>query len=191
MSIIYDALQKTQRNREYLKLQNAFSQKPTERSYIKPLSTVLAILITSGCIGVLSSIYWPFSHSTSTRHSAAKPLTPSMQGQHLWMTDATKSAQTNEQMVKAQMPVMASAPQPVVSSSPAAQPTTTTLLANDVANALTLNGVMITGAERIVLINNQPFHLGDIVHGMKIVSIDINSVKLQEGQNIFELKVPV
>lgn len=62
---------------------------------------------------------------------------------------------------------------------------------NQNKNKLILNGVMISGLEKIALINSQPYHVGDIVLGMKIVAIEFNSVKLQEGNDIFELRVPL
>lgn len=53
---------------------------------------------------------------------------------------------------------------------------------------LILNGVFMSDQEKIALINNQPMHVGDSVEGKKIISIDLNKVKLQDQSNILILK---
>jgi hypothetical protein len=47
----------------------------------------------------------------------------------------------------------------------------------------TLNGVYLSTDEKIALINNQFFHLGDLVDGMKIVSIESNRIILRHADN--------
>ena len=53
---------------------------------------------------------------------------------------------------------------------------------------LVLNGVLLGDQEKIALINNQPYHLGDSIEGMKIVNIELNSITLQDGVRMMVLR---
>lgn len=59
----------------------------------------------------------------------------------------------------------------------------------DYVGNLILNGVFETDQDKIALINNQSYHIGDTVGGMKIVSMEMDSVKLRNDKNIFILRV--
>ncbi|MDR3491690.1 MAG: hypothetical protein P4M12_06555 [Gammaproteobacteria bacterium] len=52
-----------------------------------------------------------------------------------------------------------------------------------------LNGVFISSGDQVALINNKSFHLGDNVDGMKLVSLELNKVKLQNADSVLVLNV--
>ena len=54
---------------------------------------------------------------------------------------------------------------------------------------LVLNGVFLSDHEQIAMINNQTYHFGDIVSGLKIVDIQGSSVKLQNEHHSIVLAV--
>lgn len=54
---------------------------------------------------------------------------------------------------------------------------------------LVLNGIFMSDQEQFAMINNHPFHMGDVVEGMKIVDIGNNSVKLQNEHHSIILEV--
>ncbi len=280
MSIIYDALQKTQRNREYLRLQNSLTQSKPHRRNIKPMVLgSLLLTLSAGGIAIYSFYGRPMSGNelrpaVTQTHPRQQDVTPP--SAHFWVTDGKRvtappqralvqqslpvpaspvvaevqaaqvpvtsspvfpevqsarvSAQANPVFMKAQpspVPVQANPvfveaqPSPVpVQANPVfveAQPSSVPVQASPVfvqvqpsqapqvvaqpaplpvnmalsSSKLTLNGVLISGSEKIALINNQTFRLGDLVDGMKVVSIDSTSVKLQSGGELLELRVPV
>lgn len=53
---------------------------------------------------------------------------------------------------------------------------------------LKLTGVFIADHEKIALINNQSYHLGDLVDGKKIISITLDQVKMNDGRTTFTLR---
>ncbi|GEM_PF-4052406 len=53
---------------------------------------------------------------------------------------------------------------------------------------LVLDGVIVSDDTRIALINKQPMQLGDSVNGMKIVAINMDTIRLQNEKGIVELK---
>jgi len=52
---------------------------------------------------------------------------------------------------------------------------------------LTLTGILISEKTKIAMINKQTYSLGDTIQGKKIVSIHLNGIRLQDGNNIEEL----
>lgn len=54
---------------------------------------------------------------------------------------------------------------------------------------LVLNGVLLSNQEKIAMINNQAFHVGDTVDGLQVVDIQSTSVKLQNDKNMFILQI--
>ena len=54
---------------------------------------------------------------------------------------------------------------------------------------LILNGIFVSENEKIAAINNQFFHQGDTVLGMKITAISPNSVALKNDKRIMVLQV--
>lgn len=163
MSIIYDALQKTQRNREYLKFQNDLTEKKSYRRLFKTLIVVIFILLGSlgaavGAYTYFKQVKVPLKSQPHVTQPAQAAEPRSLESEHLWVTMAP---QNTGPRVEA---------------------------AIQEKSRLTLNGVLITGLDKIALINNQSFRMGDIVDGMKIIGIEFNRVKLQNGQNIVELR---
>jgi hypothetical protein len=188
VSIIYDALQKTQQKREYVKLQSNYTQPKAQNRWVKPIGYALVLLLLSASTGALVAMYWPSANKKELAESSAAEIAgriraPRPEGEHLWVSNAINTNASN-----------------AVSAHPTGiEPVSNTIVA-DVSKSqqpdslpfdtkLILNGVLISGIEKIALINSQPFHLGDLVQGMKIVAIEPDSVKLQEGQNVFEIKV--
>ncbi len=58
------------------------------------------------------------------------------------------------------------------------------------ANTITLNGVTMMGDQRVALINNEIYQLGESIQGKKIVNISIEKVELEDSVgNITTLKV--
>lgn len=217
MSIIYDALQKTQQNREYLRLQNALTHSKPHRRNIKWMLLSSSILMLSAGVVAIYSFYGRSAIATVHPSVPAKlviqeskspaplvvtesktmKLVPEEAPQPSRMVTAPRplGAETEtaavSQSLPPSLPQLAAAPPPtqvIQVASPSTIEPVNTVLTN---SRLTLNGVLISGTEKIALINNQAFHLGDIVDGMKIVSIEVNSVKLQSGGELVELRVPV
>jgi hypothetical protein len=52
-----------------------------------------------------------------------------------------------------------------------------------------VNGVYLSQQEKIALINNKFFHLGDSVDGMKLVSIESNRIVLRQADNALIIQV--
>jgi archaellum component FlaF (FlaF/FlaG flagellin family) len=76
---------------------------------------------------------------------------------------------------------------PVIVQAVESAPLPTTLPMNEVAsvipasaNNLLLSGVLVSDNEKLALINKKMYHIGDNVEGLKILSIDINTVQLQD-----------
>lgn len=143
MSIIYKALQKTQRKREH---ENHSLFEPndtvTHHSYWFDaiLLVIIAILLT-----VVIIAYYPRMHF----FAKAAPV-----------------------IVKPQL-----SPQAVKEAAFKSQ--------------YHLNGIFVSDQNIIAMINNQYFHLGDIVGDMKIISITDKSVRLKNQDQVIELEVSI
>ncbi len=48
---------------------------------------------------------------------------------------------------------------------------------------LQLNGIFISDKSKIAMINNETYKVGDLVRDMKVVDIDLNSVRLSDAEN--------
>ncbi len=136
MSIIYDALQKTQRNRSGNKDINLDHINRKIRFLDRGL--LIAIILLLVMVGY-----------------AYHPLLT----MHLHVTK-TK-------------PVVIAAPQTVEAAAPP---------------NMVLNGVLMSDNNQTALINNQFYHIGDSVNGMKIINIELNNVKLQQGNQVVILR---
>ena len=55
--------------------------------------------------------------------------------------------------------------------------------------SLTLNGVFVSDDMKLAMVNNQPYHIGDKIAAMKLVSIDHDGIKLQNGDELLDLRV--
>jgi len=53
---------------------------------------------------------------------------------------------------------------------------------------LVLNGVMLSPQDKIAIINNREYHIGDQLAGMKIINMDMNSVVLQNKSGKYTLR---
>ena len=51
-----------------------------------------------------------------------------------------------------------------------------------------LNGVFLSDQEKVALINNKPFHIGDTIDGLKVVAIELDSIQLKDTKNTFVLR---
>lgn len=255
MSIIYDALQKTQRNREYIRIQTALTQKKSHRRNLKWMVLGGLILIIGGGVGAIVTFYGLPSKLVNKAQPVARSFAREpVISNHFWVTDSKKvtvvpasdstpvsepslalASDSDPDPILAQLPKAAAVTQvnpapvvnevratpvltqapvmpvinevvttPVATQPPVSSPTVASVQSLPVKpvvlqetnslpsnSKLILNGVLISGEEKMALINNQVFHLGDLVEGMKIVSIEMNNVKLQAGKQIVELRVSV
>jgi hypothetical protein len=140
VSIIYDALQKTQRNRSVSR--DIYPDRANYRARWIDIGLIAAVVLLSAFV---IYAYWPlitnhFKHASSVK-------------------TATVGAKESPPLVAAPVP-----------------------------DNLVLNGVLMSDQNQTALINNQFYHLGDAVGGMRIVSIELNNVKLQDGNKIVILK---
>ncbi len=202
MSIIYDALQKTQYTREgKRKILAAVSDRRWMLLSIGLSLTVFLLLFIA---------YFPQHNSSSHKASATKVVGKSANRLPNKMAKALQKPIPH--VVKPSEPAQAALPiTPVLStaenqpSQPSMTPITPTTQTSQPPvtntapmppinfdmgynNNFTLNGVMLSNLDKIAMINNQAYHLGDIVNGMKVVNIDANSVTLQDGQRTVILR---
>jgi hypothetical protein len=170
VSIIYDALQKTQRarteNREFLPEKNNFHLlNRIINVVVKIAVVVLAVMI--------AYIYLPMI----SRHFSLKQT-------HTHVAAATTA------------PVIVERAAPVEAVAANQQSTETVASAETVAAAgttaapggLSLTGVMLAGQNSVAIINNHSYQLGDMINGMKVIGIEINKVQLLNGQQIVVLR---
>jgi len=54
-----------------------------------------------------------------------------------------------------------------------------------------LNGVFVSDEEKIAMVNNRFFNIGDNIDGMKVISIEPDKIKLQHTHGIMELRIVV
>jgi type II secretory pathway component PulC len=136
VSIIYDALQKTQRNRS--------GNKDINLDHINRKIKFLDRGLLIAIILLLALVIYAY-HPLVTKH----------------LHGSTKK------------PVIATAPKTMEAAAP---------------SNMVLNGVLMSDNNQTALINNQFYHLGDSVNGMKIINIELNNVKLQQGNQIVVLR---
>lgn len=134
LSIIYDALNKTQQNREDTDLSESEtltkSSIPSSRRWGLLIGLISGIsLILIGCMVLLGKNYYDLHR-------------------------------------------------PVPQSTP-------------VISKLILNGVFLSNKNKMAMINNQAYNLGDKINGMEIVAIDFNGIKLQNDNSIVEIQTAV
>lgn len=149
MSIIYNALQKTQRN-----LGKRGVTREKRWVDITLLSIIAAMLIVNAVT------YYP-----KLKKHFAKTIT------------VTKSAAPLS--VKTTNVVAIAPPAHLIAAPPKEI---------EYQGKLVLNGVLLSEQEKVALIDNQPMHVGDVVDGKKIISIEMNTVKLADKDNILILR---
>lgn len=133
MSIIYDALQKTQHNRAGTR--DIYQEQMSKKSDMLDKGIFITIIVLSLIVAVA---YFP----RVLKHY---------------------SGQATHQTVAVVKPVPKAPVQ--------------------VSLNLVLNGILIAGrdVDSVAIIDNQTYHIGDIVRGMKVMRIESNGVKLQRG----------
>src|SRR5688500_7263407 len=181
MSIIYDALPKTQRNREFITIQEALIQKKINHShYFLIICTLLTVLIF-GSAGFFTAFYWQKNHlyrniKMNAMEGTKNPVDKTLQiPEHLWVTQATPPANIEPKPKSESVPMVAAAENPSVSqpvklaeakpvemTNQNPQPVLPTVETKPIPQ-LTLNGVLISDKEKIALINNQPYKVGEEV----------------------------
>jgi hypothetical protein len=157
VSIIYEALKKTQLNRETKR--NVSRPRRRTMPFMQDWEWIdvgLAALIGILLIACVSLYVVHFAHRSShsgNNHSAAT---------------SSRSTSTTASMIEQ----------------------TASTSSDDAPDEkdLVLNGVLLSDEEKLALINNKTFHVGDMVEGMRIVSIDFNSVKLANGKQLMTLR---
>lgn len=131
LSIIYDALKKSQNKRT----QNKPKVKVARRSF-KLSRMQLIILLTGTCLFLIAAA--------------------------INMTDNTT---LNLRMAKNK---------PVIKTTPIPK--------------LKLDGVFLSDSETLAMINKHSYHIGDALHGMKVVNITLDTVTLQNAQKSIVLR---
>lgn len=161
MSIIYDALQKTQHNRANKR--DKYFQETGRRI---DLLDIALLVIIAALVVVIVTGYYP---KLVTKKYISRPLVHPM-------------VRVVPPAVKRVVPIVQ---QPVIHVS---VPIKTEMAYQ---GKLVLNGVFLSGQEKLALINNQSFRLGDTVDGMKIINIDMNSIKLNNANGTFVMRMIV
>ncbi len=160
MSIVYDALTKTQKNIENRR--HIFSQNNQTRNF-NWFNALLLSIIFGLTILALVAYYPKLSHilpNPFANQSKKKGIT----------------APTNQ----------------LIASQAARLPTVDSPLSEIMyQGSLQLSGVFISEQEKIAVINGQSIHIGDIVDGKKIISIDYEKVRLQDKNRIFVIKTKI
>ena len=202
MSIIYDALQKTQKN-----LEN--KRGITHKKKTKWLDKVLLIVIV-GLVGVNLVAYYPrlvAKHSATPIIKKVLPIKPSPVASPKVVPAPIQAVVTPPTMPDTRptpvnhppveqlfndppkttnqkiLSIPASSPGNEPSSVPAA-----TVNETPYQGQLMLNGIFVSDEDKMALINHQTFHVGDLVENFKIVSIEVDKVKLENNGKIFVMK---
>lgn len=164
MSIIYEALQKTQVEDELQNIPSSQDEMTKDDWIDVGISLIIAFLLA-----IIMIAHYPQSHSkskdllVSKKNSRAVPI--------LEVPDETVKA-----IVK-----------------PASDPNIIGVPFDEAAYKLnhTLNGVFVSEEEKIAMVNNRFFNIGDNIDGMKVVSIEPDKIKLQYENGVVELKIVV
>lgn len=165
MSIIYDALQKTQKNRNK-------SEKPLFLKKVK----VSPIWIDIGIMAIITILVV----------FALVAYTPRVT--HYFKTQKTQTKLPDV----IQKPAPTAAVTPVIENPILLRQTETQeRIAFETAfkNKHILNGVFLSDQDKVALIDNHSFHIGDVVDDMMIVGINVNSIKLQNGKYTIIMQV--
>lgn len=54
-----------------------------------------------------------------------------------------------------------------------------------------LNGVFVSEDEKVAMVDNRFFSIGDSIDGMKVISIESDKIKLQNNSGVIELRIVV
>ena len=204
MSIIYDALQKTQLNRES---KRGTTKLPSSRAQWMDFSLlgVIAVLLVMVAIA-----YYPRAVKHATVKPSQKPMAPVIQ--KVVMTSVQQPALIVRETIKPTIqperrvvrfepklkthppienlfsPKISTIDPPITFKLMQQQPVVASLPETEYRGKFILNGVFLSDDEKVALINNQSYHVGDTLDGMKIVGIDLNSVKFKLSNQILVLK---
>jgi hypothetical protein len=147
VSIIYEALKKTQRSREiknHVARENKYPARLIERLSIR---TPYRVNLALGGIILTLTVLVLGGHVANAFHHDAEVVKP-------------QSVPVATAVIEEPVP----------------------------AKHMVLKGVLLSDQDKMALINNQPYHVGDVVEGMKIVSIEFNSVILRQGDRKLVLR---
>jgi len=163
VSIINDALKKTQSEINPNELPQSSVSKRTEKPARSPLITIFVFIATIGIIVLTLLIVAPVFRTNNPFLSAPPPVT--------------------------QSPI-SPVPTPRMAAEHKAPPPSQTILPKRNNTLLTLNGIIAADDVQMALINNEIYKVGDLVEGKKILKITENSVELavDEGTVILETK---
>jgi hypothetical protein len=170
VSIIYNALQKAQQNR-----QNETKKKSRATPWLdRILISVAAVLFAVGTYSSISDRIEHVKHAdtTATKQTVAAPIA------------LAAPAVAVAASVTPKLP----APAEVAEIAQATPETSHNMNPTDYKSSHVLGGVYLSNEEKIALINNKFFHLGDTVDGMKLVSIEANRIILRYADNALILQ---
>lgn len=167
MSIMYEALQKTQPENDVqaiVTLQNNMT--------LDDWIDVIIALIIAMLLAAIIVAHYPRFNNTNMAASQLNTVV-------LEVPDETIDPKT--------LSVPSQPIEPVASNSPLVLPFGDT----EYESKHILNGVFVSDEEKIAMINNRFFNIGDTVDGMKIISIEPDKIKLQNDIGMLELKIVV
>lgn len=166
MSIIYDALQKTQQSRE---LHSTLPlEKPSEKRLEKSHSRVFLVGAWMGMAAIVCAGMLAMPHALKAFR-------------HVHLTGYLFYP-----IKKAQAPVV----KQVALVKPVMKPAIIKPVAPKLPTIkLAVDGVLLSYTENLVMINKHLYHVGDTVGGMRIVSIEFDKVRLEGGNQSLNLEV--
>ena len=146
MSIIYDALKKSQKIRAASKPKIAVAKRPTNTKQ----NVLLTLLILTCIFTIIMAATMP-----------SGKLMPSL-------TLSKHSAKTHPTVMPKKV---IAAKEPVF-----------------IVPKMRLDGVFLSSTEKLAMIDNKSYHLGDEVKGMQLVSISLDKVKLKHKKQVVTLR---
>lgn len=164
MSIIYEALQKTQVDDELQNIPSSQDEMTRDDWIDVGISLIIAFLLA-----IIMIAHYPETNSKSKNMLVSKKNSKEIP--ILEVPDETVKT-----VVK-----------------PASDPKVIGVPFDEAAYKLnhTLNDVFVSDEEKIAMVNNRFFNIGDSIDGMKVVSIEPDKIKLQHESGIVELKIVV
>lgn len=164
MSIIYEALQKTQVEDELQNIPSPQDEMTKDDWIDVGISLIIAFLLA-----IIMIAHYPHSNSKSKDMLVSKKNSKTV-----------SILEVPDETVK-----------PVVK--PTSDPTNMGVPFDEASYKLnhTLNGVFVSEEEKIAMVNNRFFNIGDNIDGMKVVSIEPDKIKLQHENGVVELKIVV
>ncbi len=162
MSIIYEALQKTHDERQTASLPQ---ENMTRDDWIDVgISLVIAFLLAT-----LMVAHYPQFNTKSDNNSIGKKT----------LINNAKPMEQTAAILKIPDDTIPAAPQNIEKPVDAAA----------FQSKHTLNGVYVSEAEKVAMVNNRFFYIGDNIDGMKVTGIELDKIKLENQNGIVELRV--